>query len=171
MKKISICIIALILGIVSMLAFSEIKSTVTREKESLFVRMFYSNPEYARNVEVESYLLTNEQVIQLLTNPQAKIQQPVLKDLYLKNVNIVLRIKNNGDEVAWGTVGYEFKYDNRKKIDVELPSVHYSKNNLFHEYIIPAGVKIYDNDNVLPEPLEIKWVALYTKPDRDKLDG
>src|SRR5579885_2408450 len=95
MKKPSLCFITLVL-ILGALAFFEIKDTVTGNKQFFLVRMLFNKPGYAKKIEIRPYLLNDEQVIHSLTYPQTEIQQPPRKELYLRNVNVVLRIKNHG---------------------------------------------------------------------------
>jgi hypothetical protein len=162
MKKPSLCSIALVV-ILGTLAFFEIKDTITGDKQFFLVRMLYSKQGYAKKIDVKPYLLNDEQVIQSLTRPQMEIQQPPRKELFLKNVNVVLRIKNQGKAAAWGTLAYSIDHINWSKIDVHLESIHSKNNAPFYEYVIPIGIAVPYDDDMLPKPIQIRWVALYVK--------
>ncbi|MEK7339871.1 MAG: hypothetical protein WBD50_07465 [Candidatus Rhabdochlamydia sp.] len=161
MKKPSLCSIVLLI-ILGFLAFSEIKDAITGDKLIFFVRMLYRKPRYAKKIEIKSYLLNDEQVLQSLTHPQIELQQPPQKELFLKNVNVVLRIKNHGYAPVWGTLAYSINHT-WSKIDVSLSPIN-SKNNVpFYEYVIPIGIAVPYNDDLPPKPIKFKWVALYVK--------
>ncbi|VHO04394.1 hypothetical protein [Candidatus Rhabdochlamydia sp. T3358] len=162
MKKPSLCSIVLLI-ILGFLAFSEIKDTITRDKVFFLVRIFCRRPGYAKKIEIKPYLLNDEQVLQSLTYPQIELQQPPRKELFLKNVNVVLRIKNHGQAVAWGTLAYKVGHINWLKIDVDLPSINSKNKAPFYEYVIPIGIAVPYNDDLPPKPIKVKWVALYVK--------
>lgn len=166
MKKPSRCAIALVI-ILGVFFFFEVKDTITGKKEIFIARwiswLFYSNSGYAKKIEVKPYLLNDEQVIQLLMHPEREIQQPPQKDLFLKNVNMVLRISNHGSIGPWGTLAYSidggtywFKIDIR-----EIPPSNSKKQ--VYDYVIPLGVVVLFNNNELPEKIQCKWFSLYTK--------
>lgn len=162
MKKPSLCFIALVF-VLGTLAFFEIKDTVTGDRQFFLVRMLYRNQGYAKKIEVKPYLLNDEQVIQSLMHPQAELQQPPQKELYLKNVNVVLRIKNHGKAVAWGTLAYSTDRINWSKMDVHLESVHSKKDAPFYEYVIPIGIAVLYDDDMPPEPIQTRWISSYAK--------
>ena len=162
MKKPSLCSIALVV-ILSILTLLEIKDTIAGDKQFFLIRMLYSKQGHAKKIEVKSYLLNDEQVIQSLTHPQMEIQQPPRKELFLKNVNVVLRIKNHGYAPVWGTLAYSIDHINWSKIDVTLDPVN-SKNNVpFYEYVIPIGLAVPYDDDIPPKSIQFKWIALYVK--------
>jgi hypothetical protein len=149
--------------ILGTIVFFEIKDTITGDKRFFLVRMFYSKPGYAKKIEIKPYLLNDEQVLESLMHPQTELQQPPQKELFLKNVNVVLRIKNQGEAIAWGTLAYKVGHINWLKIDVKLPSINSKNNLLFYEYVIPIGIAVPYDDDEIPEPIKLKWIALYAK--------
>ncbi|MEK7339872.1 MAG: hypothetical protein WBD50_07460 [Candidatus Rhabdochlamydia sp.] len=162
MKKPSLCSIVLLITL-GFLAFSEIKDTVTGDKVFFLVRMFCRRPGYAKKIEIKPYLLNDEQVLQSLTHPQIELQQPPRKELFLKNVNVVLRIKNHGQATVWGTLAYKVGHFNWLKIDVDLDRVNSKNKAPFFEYVIPIGIAVPYDDDLPPKPIKIKWIALYAK--------
>ena len=167
MKKPSRCVIALAL-ILGGLLFFEIKDTMTGKKDIFIARwfswLFFSNSGYAKKIEVKPYLLNDEQVIHLLANPQQEIQQPPQKDLYLKNVNLVLRISNHGGASAWGILAYRIYEDGKWfRLEIDISSSKREINKKMYDYVIPVGIAVpFDNDKP-PEHIQYKWVSLYTK--------
>ncbi len=165
MKKPSFCIIALTI-ILGILAFLEIKDTVTGNKSIFFVRWFFSDRGYAKKIEVKPYLLNDQQVVQLLTHPENDVLQPPQKDLYLKNANVVLRLKNHGGASAWGTLAWRIGNDqNWLKIDISnLPPSYVKHAKRFSDFIIPVDIVVGINNEALPKEIQTKWNSLYTHP-------
>jgi hypothetical protein len=163
MKKPSFCIIALTI-VLGILAFSEIKDTITGDKSIFFVRWFYSNRGYAKKIEVKPHLLNDEQLLQMLTHPENDIRQPLQKDLYLKNANVILRLKNHGGASAWGTLAWRIGDHEWSKIDIGLPPSYAKQAKRFNDFIIPVDIVVgIDNKNP-PKEIQTKWDSLYTYP-------
>ena len=162
MKKPSLCSVVLLITL-GTLVFFEIKDTVTGDKSIFLVRMFYSKKGYAKNIEIKPYLLNDEQVLQSLKHPQIELQQPPQKELFLKNVNVVLRITNYGQAVAWGTLAYKVDHSIWLKIDVDMNPINSKNKTPFCEYVIPIGIAVPYDDDLPPKPIKLKWIALYAK--------
>ena len=166
MKKPSWCVIVLGLVLTVFLSF-EIKNTIIRKQEPFFVQwiiwLLFSDPGYAKKIDVTPYLLNDEQAAQLLMYPEQEIQQPPQKDLYLRNVNLVLRISNHGRTGPWGTLAYSIDEGAHWfKIDIKDIPPSNSKKQLYN-YVIPIGIVVFFNNNELPENIQWKWLSLYTK--------
>lgn len=166
MKKPSRCAIILSLLITTLLFF-EVKDTISGKKDLFIARwfswLFFSNAAYAAKIEVKPYLLNDEQAAELLLHPNKEIQQPPQKDLYLKNVNLVLRISNHGSTGPWGTLAYSInRGDHWFKIDIkEIPPPNSKKE--IYDYVIPLGIVILFDDNEPPKNVLWKWINIYTK--------
>ncbi len=162
MKKpsLSFIILAIVLGA---LAFYEVKDTITGDKQFFLVRMMFWNPGYAKKIEIKPYLLTDEQVIQSLSHPEIELQQPTNKELSHHTVNVALRIKNDGGALAWGTLAYSIDNINWWKMDIILDPINSRNNVPFREFVTPIGRVVFYDDDELPEPIQVKWIALYTK--------
>jgi len=147
----------------SIWAFFEIKDTITGDKKIFFVRWMFSNRGYAKKIEVKPYLLNDEQVLHLLSHPEEEIQQPPQRELYMKNVNVVLRIQNQGHTEPWGSLAYStnppYFWD---KIDVKIPSMYGKRGKPYFDFVIPIGIEVLFNNDELP-PIEVRWISLYTK--------
>ncbi len=167
MKKPSRCAIAL--GFVlSMILFFEVRDTITGKKDVFIARwtswIFYKNSGYAKNIDVKAYLLNDEQAAQLLMHPDREIQQPPQKDLFLKNVNVVLRISNQGEVAAWGTLAYCLYEDGHWfQLEVDVPSSKSEMNKQVYDYVIPVGIVVPFNNDKPPRQVQYKWLSLYTK--------
>ena len=126
------------------------------------VRWMYSNKSYAKNIEVLSYLLTDEQVVYMLSHPNEEIQQPTNKALSSKYVNVVLRIRNRIGGLAWGKLSWTISERGMgwSVVNVhEIPSPHDAKK--YADIIIPVGKIIAMRNDSLPDPIIVKWDALY----------
>ena len=167
MKNLSRCAIALGLVLTALLFF-EIKDTITGKKDIFIARwvswLLYSNSGYAKKIEVKPYLLNDEEVIQLLMHPEQEIQQPPQKDLFLKNVNMVLRISNQGGAVADGTLAYRIYEDGHWfKLDVVISPSDRKNSKQVYDYVIPLGVAVFFENDKPPGYIQYKWLSLYTK--------
>jgi len=162
MKRPSLSLVALII-LLGALIFSEVKNTVTGDKQFFILSLLFRDPNYAEKIVIKPYLLTDKQTIYWLSHPEEEIQQPRNRELFLKNLNVVLRIRNDGDAVAWGTLAYSLDNTNWWKIDLRVAPIRPEDTTSFHEFVIPMGrVGFYKNDE-LPEAIQFRWIALYSK--------
>ena len=163
MKKPSLSFIILML-IVSTFVFFEIRDTLNGDKQVFIARILFNSPGAAKRIDVKAYLLNDEQVAEAFKDPSKELKQPTHKELYYKNVSVVLRIKNNVEEgvFSWGTLAYSVDHVNWKKIDVSLEPASPKDRMPFYQYVIPVGVAVPFNDDAQQEPVLIKWVALYS---------
>ena len=163
MKRPSLSFIILML-IVSAFVFFEIRDTLNGDKQVFIARILFNSPGAAKWIDVKAYLLNDEQVLEAFKDPSKELKQPTNRELYSKNVSVLIRIKNQADEgeVAWGTLAYSIDHVNWHKIDVIMPPKK-SKNDVpFYQYVIPSGSGVFYSDDVPHEPVLIKWVALYS---------
>lgn len=154
--------------IFAIIVFFEIKDAITGKKDFFISRwiswILYNDFEYAKKIEVKPYLLNDDQVIEMLTHPEQEILQPPQRDLYLKNVNLVLRVSNHGDSAAWGVLAYRvFENGDWFRLEVDIPSSTREINKQNYDYVIPLGVVVPFNNDNLPEYIHYKWFSLYTK--------
>ena len=63
-----------------------------------------SDPKYAKQIEVQCYLVTREQLAELFTNQKTQIIKKSNKELYQKNIFLLVRSRNRGNHVAFGTL-------------------------------------------------------------------
>lgn len=120
--------------------------------------MFPNNKEYAANIDMETYLISEDKLAEILSNHwEQKITQETHRQLYGKTVYFVVRVRNKGDLAAWGTLACRVDGDN---FGVCIAGVPFGN---WFSYIVPrGGGYISKNDDTVPA-IEIKWTELYTK--------
>ena len=158
MKK---CILIAITFIVGWYLVVDIVRNMQGKDLLFFERWFFSDRGYAKNIEIKSYILTDEQAAWVLAHPEEEVKQPTQKELYLKPVNIVIRIKNKS--YAWGTLAYRFKNHNWNCIDVDFSRPSKIEEQ-YYNFVLPKGILIADNSDEVPENVQIHWESLYTYP-------
>ncbi|NNM43941.1 MAG: hypothetical protein HKM07_06325 [Chlamydiae bacterium] len=159
MKKSSWCKIAL-LSLIGLAVFLEIYDTMTDRKAFFLERWLFSNRGYAKEMEIKTYLLTDEQLAWSLSHQDEEIKQPSQKDLYNRNVNLLLRIKNHRGASAWGSLAWKTKYQGWQMLQVGGLSCYDKK---FADFVVPIGIQKVANSDELPEEVRVKWLSLYTK--------
>ncbi len=141
-------------------AFWDIKETINGDKDFFLFRWIYSDINYARNIEVLSYILTDEQVCYLVCHPEEEINQLNQKELFLKEVNLVLRIRNLYSGFVKGRLSWSRPGEEWNTVDVkDIPIPGNSKK--FGDIIIALGVRIVGKDDMPPDPVSIRWDELY----------
>lgn len=149
-----------LLTLLTWMLFGEVRETLTGERPLFIYRWLYTDRSHAKNIEVLTYLLTDEQVAYMLLHPNDVIQQPSNKDLRFKYVNVVLRIRNLTGGIASGRLSWGIGKDEAKLVDiVEIPILGQAQK--YSNIVIPIGIVIVSNNNLLPEPILIKWKELY----------
>jgi hypothetical protein len=154
----------ILLTLFAWMLFWEIKETITGERMFFLVRWLYSDKSYAKNIEVLTYLLTDEQVCHMLSHPDVVVQQPSKKDLSMKNVNVVFRIRNLIGGVAFGRLSWKMPGMQWNVVDVnEMPIPGQPKKyKKYGDIIISAGIVIAGRgDDSPPDPITVKWDTLY----------
>ena len=159
MKKFTWCKIAL-LSLIGLAMFFEIYDTMTNKKVFFLERWLFSNRGYAKKMEIRTYLLTDEQVALVLSHPNEDITQPSQKNLYNKNINLLLRIKNHKGAAAWGSLAWKTGYHSWQILQVGGLSGYDKK---FADFVIPIGIQPVLNSDEPPEEVRVKWLSLYTK--------
>ena len=151
-------ILTLVLG---SLLLNEIIDTVNGDKQIFLIRWLFREDEFAKKIEIQPYLLSDDQVVQMLAHPEDALNQPLQRDLYLKNVNVVLRIRSR-HVVSWGTLAWRLN-DKQiwSKVEFSPPPSGTKHARQYNDLIIPLGVIITTNSNLPPEQIQTKWVQLY----------
>ncbi len=140
--------------------FWEVKETICRDRKFFLVRWMYSDKSAAKKIEVLPYLLTDEKVIKMLSNPEEKVIQPNQKELSSKNVNVVLRLRNLNGGLAWGRLAWKMLDSTWSVVDVhDIPSAGRSKK--YADVVIPIGIVAMGRKDEPPDPISIKWDELY----------
>lgn len=144
--------------------FWEIKETIARERNIFLIRWFYSEKSYAKNIEVLTYILTDEQISYMLSHPDEEVQQPTQKELYLKPVSVVLRFRNRYDGVVQGKLSWtmpEWGWNPVNVIDIPITDNPYNPNQKFGNIIISLGIQFAIQEDIPPDPITVRWDELY----------
>jgi len=162
--------IFLIFLLIGLFIFLEIKNTVTGEKMNILSRIYFSDRGYAKNIEIKTYILTEEQVVNLFAHPSDEIHQLTRGELYKKERYMVFRFKNHGEKKAWGTL-YDGDHDEflGSTDIVTLPPA--SQDSSYFDYVLPMGLDYCmrnadEGKDKLPE-IVVKWKSLFTKRYRE----
>lgn len=150
----------ILLTLFAWMLFWEVKETITGERMFFFYRWLYSDKAYAKNIETFTYLLTDEQVIYMLSHPNEPVQQPTRKELRLKNLNAVLRLRNLKGGIAYGTLKWGILDEGWSMIDIDyIPTP--SDSAKYANVIIPLGMIIAERTDGLPDPIIVEWEKFY----------
>ena len=60
--------------------FWEIKEAIAGERTFILYRWIYSDKGFAKNIEILTYLLTDEQVAYMLSHPNEEVRQPTRQE-------------------------------------------------------------------------------------------
>lgn len=117
-----------------------------------------SDPAYAEHIEVQCYLVTREQVADLFSKKNGSVAQLPCDKLYLNEVYLLVRCKNNGNYRVFGTL--HCFIPNRGDpipIDIDMMNAHM---NSFHDCVIYVISGVIDRNNKLPQ-INYQWDCLY----------
>ncbi|NGX49382.1 MAG: hypothetical protein K940chlam5_00980 [Candidatus Anoxychlamydiales bacterium] len=132
-------------------------------KADLTKKLLFSNKNYAKQIEVKTYILTQEQVAQLFKEPNKEPIQLTIEELNkisneTKNRYIVIRVKNLGNLHAWGVLSC--KTGLRNPIMIGIPSI----KPTYSDYVICiSGIFIASPDQNIYPATAYEWTELYTK--------
>ncbi|MEM7174299.1 MAG: hypothetical protein AAF443_00010 [Chlamydiota bacterium] len=120
-----------------------------------------SDPKYAKQIEVQCYLVEREQLAELFANEKTQIIQKPNKELYQKKLFLLVRSRNRGNHVAFGTLKC-LPPNCSSPIAVDLSRM-WGHQTSFDDYVIYMGELILSSfaDNELPN-ITYKWDCIYT---------
>ena len=118
-----------------------------------------SDPGYAKHVEVLCYLVTRDQLAKLFANENTKVIQKSNKELYHKNLFLLVRCRNRGKYVAFGTLNC-YLFNCKMPIPIEITRMPAIKPE-YHDYVIYIGSSIVFSNDELPL-IKYEWDCLYT---------
>ena len=121
--------------------------------------MYLSDKKYAKNIEVKAYLVTKDQVAKLFSEENGEVVQKTNKELYDKEVFLLVRCKNFGDYMAFGTLNCQLP-NCGSPISIEIMMMPgYMKS--FYDTVFPIEGGLIRNDSKAPN-ITCKWKHLYT---------
>ena len=160
MKKHTKCLIIFIVVLLAWYLFIDIAKALKGERLIFFERWRFSDMQYTKNIDLQSYLLNEEQIIELLKNPGKELVQLTNEALFNEKVTLVLRIKNKRNAVCWGTLLWNRDDSHWYKIDIwDIPPKRIT--NVFSDYFIPLGEVIVLRNKSIPD-VKTKWKSFYT---------
>ncbi|NGX49755.1 MAG: hypothetical protein K940chlam5_01359 [Candidatus Anoxychlamydiales bacterium] len=133
-------------------------------KADLTKKLLFSNKSYAKQIEVKTYVLTQEQVAQLFKEPNKDPIQLTVNELgkatrETKKRYFVVRARNLGDLHAWGILSCKVRYI-REPLKIPMISIR----DQFCDYIICVTGFIISPQDDSPYPdISYEWSELYTK--------
>lgn len=155
--------------------FLTFENTIHFHDEMQYVCKQYLNPEYAKKIKYETYLMSEQNVIDLfetgLPNPDtqdAKDSHVVYSTLPTDpRAYLVIRVKNTGDQIAWGRLKIFIGSFNSRDIDI-LPLPPNMKD--YEILVLPSHqYERYEKRSTLVYPnIHASWGSVYTKEEGQK---
>lgn len=121
-------------------------------------KLSFSDKKYAKNIEVQTYLVTRDQVAELFSRENAEMIQKTNQDLYGREVFLLVRCKNTGEYAVFGTLKYEIENLNTP-ITINIADLP-AKMNRFHDCVIYMGNGFIPNNNQILN-INYSWKELY----------
>ena len=124
-------------------------------------KMLFSNKGYAKQIEVKTYVLTQEQVSELFKKPSKNPIQLTVDELEKITMKIyfVVRVKNLGQLHAWGTLSCKVRcIHNPFKIPVLS-----IKDEFCDNIMCIFGIAIAKGQNSEYPDISYEWSELYTQ--------
>lgn len=145
-----------ILAILCWIIFWDVKDTITGDQPDILTRAFFWDKSYAKNIEIRTYILPDEQVHSMLAHPDDPIQQPNQRELASKNLSVVLRMRNMKGGYTFGRLAWTMPGMGWNLIDVhEIERFHRSPR--YSDIIIPVGVLPMKQTDDPPGPIKVRW--------------
>ena len=131
-------------------------------KAALTKKLLFSNKNYAKQIEVKTYILTQEQVAQLFREPNKEphfFTSKELNNLARRKRYCVIRVKNLGELHAWGILSCRVRCIHEPfKIPI------FTNRNQFCDSVIDiSGTVIAEAKNSPYPDMSYEWSELYTK--------
>ncbi|MGE0197909.1 MAG: hypothetical protein AB7N99_01340 [Simkaniaceae bacterium] len=119
----------------------------------------FSNPGYAKHIEVQCYFVTREQLAKVFVNENEIVVQKTNKDLYHQGLFLLVRCRNRGEYVAAGTLNC-CPPSFGSFIPIEVVRMQ-PMNATYHDCVIYIGSAIGFSNDELPK-IKYEWDCLYT---------
>jgi hypothetical protein len=114
---------------------------------------------YAKHIEVKVYLVTKDQVIRVFSEENVEVTQKTNKELFDKEIFLLVRCKNKGDYRSFGTLNCSIS-NQGAPTTIEIAMMPgYMKS--FHDSVLYIGRGTIPNDNKTTV-VSCKWKNLYT---------
>ncbi len=127
---------------------------------NLINRMLYADPDYANEIEIKAYIITEEQACAVMDHPQQEPVQLANKDLYRHKIYLFLQVKNVGMKHAWGTLSCAVP---RYHIPLKVSLFNPSSQEEYSIYLVHLGSLMLTPDTPGVPKFSVDWDELYTK--------
>ena len=121
---------------------------------------YLSNVKYAKNIEIKVYLVTRDQLINALADNNFKVVQKKNRDLYCREVFLLVSCKNFGEYPAFGTLNCKLPNTGRP-LSLELEMLPGYMKTFYYSAIIRISEGIISNNDDIPI-VTCEWKHLYT---------
>jgi hypothetical protein len=120
---------------------------------------FFSNKNYQTNIEVFAYILREDQIqLNTIFGEPVNLHQLQHKDLINPKNYLLVRLKNKGNQGAWGSL--IININGVKYIKLEIPFLG-SNMTKFSNYLLPLELVLPEDDHI--PKIETEWAGLYSK--------
>jgi hypothetical protein len=143
----------------SVLCFCCLSGYANGDDLDLFSRMYLSDKKYAKNIEVQTYLVTKDQVAEVFGRINVEIPQKTNNELYGKEVFLLVRCKNKGEYKAFGILNCTIP-NRGVPISVDIAFLPGNMHD-FHDCVIYITRGLFPNDTDSPN-INYEWKSLYT---------
>lgn len=135
-------------------------SSLKSDNLHFFSRPYRTDKEYAKNIEIKAYLVTRDQLINGLADDNFEIVQKTNRELYLREVFLLIRCKNVGDYRAFGTLNCRFQ-NRDEPFSLEVGMIPGSMTSFSNTAINRMTDGIFPHNNDTPITT-CEWKHLYT---------
>ncbi len=127
---------------------------------SIIEKILFSNKSYAKQIEVKTYILTQEQVSDLFRESNKEPKRLSVEELNKNDKNyFVVRVKNLGSSHAWGSLNCQIPNVN---LPVKIPVI--SIKQFYCDYVVClSGILISQENNNVAPTIKYNWSKLYIK--------
>jgi len=129
-------------------------------KADIVDKILFSNKKYASQIEVKTYVLTQEQAAELFKNSDG---EPILLSVNELNkidkIYLVVRLKNLGNLHAWGILNCKVP---NIGIPIKISTINIREYSCDYVICLASPVLQQENNN-FPPNISYEWSELYTK--------
>lgn len=123
-------------------------------------RVFFSNIKYEKYIEVKTYLVTKEQIAKLFSKDDIEITQKINKELFGREIFLLVRCKNFGEYKAFGIVNCRIGTPGTGGMSIEIKMLP-SFMKIFYDSVLHMPSGIVPNDDKTPT-ISYEWKSLCT---------
>ena len=126
---------------------------------TIFESLYFSNRSYSKSITLLPYLVDSSHVALVFQNTLGDFNQPKISELDKTDLYLLIRLKNNGNRVAWGAL--KCSINGREFNDVTIFPLSANMDNKIN-YVVPLGGAILPNLGDYPS-IKLSWSKLLAK--------